>query len=229
VGYGTFARFYDAVQGDRSEALPFIRPQLEGARTVLELACGTGSVLAHLRGDFDVVGVDLSPEMLEVARGKLPGAELVEGDMTSVRLGRRFDAVLCLYDAVNHLTDFEDWERVFDTALAHLEPSGAFVFDVNSEDRLDWFVGRPPVALDFEGGVAVIDVVEGVGRVRDWDLRFFEHVEGDTYRLSREVIPEVGFPEAQIRAALELRFGNVEVVDENGRLWFTCRDPRPAA
>jgi len=229
VGYETFARFYDAIQGDRAEALPFVLPQLEGARTVLELACGTGSVLAHLRGDFDVLGVDLSPEMLDLAREKLPGVELLEGDMTSIRLGRHFDAVLCLYDAVNHLTSFADWERVFETALAHLEPGGVFVFDVNSEDRLDWFVGRPPVALDFDGGVAVIDVVDGGGRVREWDLRFFEHVEGDSYRLSHAVIPEVAFPERQIRDALAPRFGVVEVVDENGRLWFTCRDPRPGA
>jgi SAM-dependent methyltransferase len=228
-GYEAFARYYDAVQGDRSEALPFVRPQLAGARTVLELACGTGSVLAHLRDEHAVVGVDLSPEMLAIAREKLPDVELVEGDMTSIRLDRRFDAVLCLYDAVNHLTDFADWERVFDTAVAHLEPRGVFVFDVNSEERLDWFVGRPAVALDFEGGVAVIDVVDGGGRIRNWELRFFEHVEGDAYRHSSETIQEVSFPEAEIRAALDKRFSRVATIDENGRLWFTCRDPQPPA
>src|SRR5581483_7925995 len=182
-GYSAFARFYDDVQGDRAEALPFVLPQLAGASTVLELACGTGSILAHLHDDFEVTGVDLSPEMPE----------------------------------------FDDWERLFDTAVAHLRPGGTFVFDVNSEERLDWFAQQPAVALDFgERNVAIVDVVDGGGRIRNWELRFFEHVDGDRYRLSREVIAEVAFPEAQVRAALEARFAEVDVVEDNGRLWFTC-------
>jgi SAM-dependent methyltransferase len=228
VPYETFARFYDAIQGDRAEALPFVLPHLRGASTVLELACGTGSILAQLKGDYEVTGVDLSPEMLELARQKLPDVELHLGDMRSIRLGRAFDAVLCLYDAVNHLPDLADWERVFDTAVAHLRPGGVFVFDVNSEERLDWFVGRPPVALDFDRGVAVIDVIDGGGPVRIWELRFFEQIDGDRYRLSREAIRRVAFPEADVRAALESRFGEVAVEDENGRLWFACRDPHAA-
>jgi SAM-dependent methyltransferase len=226
VPYERFARFYDAIQGDRAEAMPFVLPHLAGAKTVLELACGTGSILVQLQGDYDVTGVDLSQEMLALAREKLPNAELVEGDMTTVRLGRAFDAVLCLYDAVNHLLGFDEWERLFDTALAHLAPGGVFVFDVNSEERLDWFVGRPAVALDFDGGVAVIDVVDAGGRIRNWDLRFFESLGDDRYRLTREVIPEVAFPEADVRVALESRFADVRVEDDNGRLWFACRDPR---
>jgi SAM-dependent methyltransferase len=228
--YEVFARFYDAIQGDRAEALPFVRPHLVGARTVLELACGTGSVLALLRDDFEVTGVDLSPQMLEIAREKLPDAELVLGDMTGVRLGRTFDAVLCLYDAVNHLVEFADWERLFDTARAHLDAGGVFVFDMNSEERLDWFVARPAVALDFdEADVAVVDVVDGGGRIRNWELRIFEHVAGDEYRLAREVIAEAAFPQEHVRASLESRFGVVEAQEDNGRLWFACRDPRAVA
>lgn len=168
--------------------------------------------------------------MLELAREKLPDVELLSGDMTNVRLGRTFDAVLCLYDAVNHLPEFDDWERLFDTAVAHLRPGGTFVFDVNSEERLDWFAQQPAVALDFgERNVAIVDVVDGGGRIRNWELRFFEHVDGDRYRLSREVIAEVAFPEAQVRAALEARFAEVDVVEDNGRLWFTCRGPAAAS
>jgi hypothetical protein len=110
----------------------------------------------------------------------VPDVELVQGDMTTIRLGRTFDAVLCLYDAINHLTDFADWERTFDTAVAHLEAAGVFVFDANSVERLDWFVGRPAVAQEFgEADVVVIDVVDGGGPLRNWDLRVFERIEGD--------------------------------------------------
>jgi hypothetical protein len=43
------------------------------------------------------------------------------------------------------------------------------------------------------------------------------------------VIPEVGFPQERILAALDLRFARVECADDNGRLWFACRDPRRRA
>jgi SAM-dependent methyltransferase len=178
--YDALARFYDPVQGDRADAAAYARAQLpDGVERVLELACGTGSILAHLRVEYEVVGVDLSPQMLEIAAEKLPGIRLVQGDMTSIRLGECFDAVLCLYDSINHLLRFEDWERLFDTAAAHLVAGGVFVFDMYT---------------------IVIDVTDGGGGVRDWMLRVFEHVAGDEYRLAEETIHEIAFPAERVRA-----------------------------
>jgi SAM-dependent methyltransferase len=225
--YDALARFYDPVQGDRAEAAAYARAQLpDGVKTVLELACGTGSILAQLRADYDVVGVDLSPQMLAIAAEKLPGIRLVQGDMTAVRLGETFDAVLCLYDSINHLLRFEDWERLFDTALAHLAPGGVFVFDMNSKERLDWLAAQPAVAYEFgKGHTIVIDVTEGGDGVRDWKLRVFEHVTGDEYRLVEERIHEIAFSAEQVRAGLEARFASVVEHDESGRIWFVCADP----
>jgi SAM-dependent methyltransferase len=225
--YDALARFYDPVQGDRSDAAAYARAQLpESVETVLELACGTGSILAHLQADYDVVGVDLSPQMLEIAAEKLPGVRLVQGDMTEIRLGGRFDAVLCLYDSINHLLQFEQWERLFETAVAHLSAGGVFVFDMNSQERLDWFVDRPAVAFEFgEGNTIVIDVTDGGEGLRDWTLRVFEHIAGDEYRLAEETIREIAFPAVRVRASLEERFASVVEHDESGRLWFVCRDP----
>ena len=67
TSYRLFARFYDAIQGNRAHAA-FLRDLIErqhpSARTVLELACGTGSILKQLQADYSVTGLDLSPEML---------------------------------------------------------------------------------------------------------------------------------------------------------------------
>ena len=238
-GYETFARFYDAVQGDRAGDAGYARSLLErrcpGARSVLELACGTGSVLARLRPHYEVTGVDLSPEMLAVALRKLPGVELLEGDMTSVRLGRRFDAVLCLYDSVNHLLRWRDWERFFDTARAHLEPRGVLVFDVNTETRLASLAAAPPVVQLFDGNILLMDVTGAKPGVVEWHLRVIEQTGQTRYRLHDSTIPERGFPAKRIRAALEERFRRVHVLDplrsrpssRAGRLWFVCRGPQP--
>jgi SAM-dependent methyltransferase len=239
-GYAAFARFYDAVQGDRGSDAEYARSLLERhqpkAHSVLELACGTGSVLTRLRGDYEAAGVDLSPEMLAVARRKLPGVDLVQGDMTAVRLGRCFDAVLCLYDSVNHLPRKRDWERFFDTARAHLEPAGVVVFDVNTEARLARLAAAPPLVQRFDGNLLLVDVVAG-GRGRfDSHLRVFERTGGTRYRLHESIVPERSFPLEWIRVALDRRFRRVRVIDRlrsrpnrhSGRLWFVCEGPLTA-
>lgn len=98
--YDTFARFYDPVQGDRADHAAYMRWLIEKhhptARTAIELACGTGSILVQLQPDFEVTGVDLSGPMLAVAAEKVPEARLVQADMTEVHIGEAFDVVLCL-------------------------------------------------------------------------------------------------------------------------------------
>ena len=74
------------MQGDRVEHGAYLRGLIEKhhpqARDVLELACGTGSVLKQLQDDYQVTGVDRSEEMLAIASAKVPQARLVVGDMT---------------------------------------------------------------------------------------------------------------------------------------------------
>jgi SAM-dependent methyltransferase len=240
-GYAAFARFYDAVQGDRADAADFARSLLERhhpqARRVLELACGTGSILARLRPRYEVTGVDLSAEMLAVARRKLAGVELVQADMTGVRLGRRFDAVLCLYDSINHLLRFRQWEAVFDRACEHLEPDGVFVFDLNTERRLAALAAAPPSVEWFDGNLLLLEVAAAGRGVVDWQLRVFEHTgEAARYRLHETTIPETSFPLERIRESLLRRFRSVRILDplrarptsRSGRLWLVCGGPRPA-
>jgi hypothetical protein len=146
--------------------------------------------------------------------------------MRTVRLGERFDAVLCLFDSINHLLHFREWEQVFDTAALHLAPEGAFVFDVNTVERLRRLVEGPAVAERFgEGGVLVVDVTGGRGGTADWRLQVFERVAGTEYRLHEETIPEIAFPVERIRTALAARFGRVDEHDQAGRLYLVCTDP----
>jgi ubiquinone/menaquinone biosynthesis C-methylase UbiE len=90
TSYDTFGTFYDAVMGDRTEATKrlrsFIRNASPKAKNVLELACGTGSVLKHLSKHYDVWGLDLSERMLSIARKKVPHARLSRQNMVTFRL-----------------------------------------------------------------------------------------------------------------------------------------------
>src|SRR3954447_25512139 len=115
--YDAFARFYDAVQGDRAEHAAYIQTLIDkhhhAAATVLELGCGTGSVMKQLAPRYRVTGVDRSAAMLELAAEKLPDARLLRADIRTFALGESFDVVLCVYDTINHLLAFADWDAVF--------------------------------------------------------------------------------------------------------------------
>jgi predicted TPR repeat methyltransferase len=202
------------------------------ATTVLELACGTGSVLKQLDSDYEVTGVDLSERMLEIAARKVPRARLIRADMTRVALDERFDVVLCVYDSINHLLKFGQWEAVFDRAHMHLEDGGLFIFDVNTERRLASFAALPAATQWFgDANLMVMDVVDGGKGVFVWSIRVFEHLGDGSYRLHTEDIREVAFPADRIRRALRKRFRRVWTYDRersrpspaSGRLHFVCR------
>ena len=96
--------------GDRTEATErlrdFIRKASPKAKNVLELASGTGSVLKHLSKNYDVWGLDLSRQMLSIARKKVPQASLSCQNMVTFHLRQRFDVVCCVFDSMNHVAVF---------------------------------------------------------------------------------------------------------------------------
>lgn len=97
----------------------------EGAR-ILHLGSGGGSLDHQLAPHFQLTGVDLSPAMVELARGVNPGVEYVVGDMREVRLGRLFDVVL-VHDAIAYMASPEELLAAYRTAAAHLAPGGVLL------------------------------------------------------------------------------------------------------
>jgi SAM-dependent methyltransferase len=100
-----------------------------GGRTWLDVACGTGQHLEHLRRTYEVTGVDLSGDMLRIARRRLPRVPLVRGDMRTFRLGREFDVVTCLFSAIGHLDSDADLRRAFANFRRHLAPGGVAIVE----------------------------------------------------------------------------------------------------
>jgi SAM-dependent methyltransferase len=222
--YDLFSPFYDAVMDDPApradrvvEWIERYRPQ---AHSVLELGCGTGSVLARLDAVPELTGVDQSPKMLAVARAKVPRARLLEGDMKSFSLGQRFDVVICVFDSLNHLLFFGDWESMFDAVHQHLVDGGLFIFDVNTVGELRRLGEESPWVDDFDGGVAIIDVSfaedgESEG-ISVWDIRIFEEISPSRYNLHQERIGELAVRLSRIRAALQAKFVLLDETSDQG-------------
>lgn len=95
--------------------------------TVLDLGSGGGHVAVHLKDTFTMTLVDISDQMLTVSRRLNPECEHHVGDMRTIRLGRRFDAVL-VHDAIDYIIGAADLRQVIQTAAAHCKPGGVALF-----------------------------------------------------------------------------------------------------
>lgn len=96
-------------------------------RDVLVLGSGAGNTAGHLKARYKLTLTDVSDEMLDVSRAAHPDCEHLIGDMRTVRLRRKFDAVLA-EDAIMYMTTEEELAAVFATAFAHLRAGGSAVF-----------------------------------------------------------------------------------------------------
>jgi SAM-dependent methyltransferase len=145
--YNHFSRFYDLVMGDRSRAARFtcslIARHKPKTKTVLAIECGTGAILGFLSDRYDVTGLDRSQPILAIVRQKLPHIRFFRRDMTSFHIAKRFDAIVCVFDSLNHLLRFGEWQNTFRQVARHLEAGGLFVFDVNTFGKLQRLADGP--------------------------------------------------------------------------------------
>ena len=113
-----------------AEEAGFAAALLRGAEpatsTVLELGSGGGNNAAHLKREFAMTLVDLSPEMLAVSRRLNPECEHLQGDMRTLRLDRQFDAVF-VHDAIEYMTTEDELRQAVATVYAHCRPGGVAV------------------------------------------------------------------------------------------------------
>jgi SAM-dependent methyltransferase len=134
-----------------------VRERRPEARTLLDVACGTGRHLEHLQKSFDCEGVDLDEGLLEVARDRLPGVPFELADMRDFDLGRRFDAVTCLFSAIGFVDGPDELRAAAASLARHLEPGGVLVVEPWIAPD-DWIPNRPHLLSHEEPGLALARV-----------------------------------------------------------------------
>jgi SAM-dependent methyltransferase len=176
------ARIYDAIYAsirdyprEAAELDRLIQERRPGARTLLDVACGTGAHLEHLTG-YEVEGLDLDPEMLAVARERLPDVPFHQGDMADFDLGKRFDAVVCMFSSIGYVRTEEGLRSAIAAMARHLEPGAVLVVEpwLSPEVWRDRHVGA--VFVDEpELKIARMNVAEREGNV---SMVVFEYLVG---------------------------------------------------
>jgi len=139
--YAFVAELYDYVvpYRERQDVSFFIDAAKESGGPVLEIGCGTGRVLIPIaRAGVEIVGLDLSPQMLAVCRRHLAGeaaavrarVELRQGDMRRFQLGRTFPLITIPFRPFQHLIDVEDQMACLQAIRRHLTPDGRLILDL---------------------------------------------------------------------------------------------------
>ena len=133
--YSVLNRLYDRLYGfkdyagEAARVHELVQERFPGARTLLDVACGTGKHLEQLRAWYAVEGLDLDPELLALARERLPGVRLHQADMTEFDLGRRFHAVVCLFSSIGYVRTTERLRSAAAAMAHHLEAGGVLVLE----------------------------------------------------------------------------------------------------
>ncbi|MBR2491558.1 MAG: class I SAM-dependent methyltransferase [Ruminiclostridium sp.] len=209
--------------------------------TVLDLACGTGTMSFLLaERDYEVIGVDFSPEMLaqtfekELPEDKERPIFLCQA-MEDLDLYGTVDACVCLLDSVNHVTDPATLQKAFGRVRLFLEPGGLFVFDVHTPEHL----------AGLDGGIFLDETEDAycvwrtdydpVDRICTYAMDVFHREEDDLWYREGEVHEEYAYTMAELTRYLEeagfvdiCQHGNLKLNQPEGgedRVFFTARKP----
>ena len=129
--YDDLYAFYDLINPGRDEEHAYYRNLIAETDDVLEVACGSGSLTSEIaKFARSVVGIDISPKMLEIARLRVPGAEFLETDMRSFEVDKIFDKVICPFNSFMHMHSDKDAVAALSLFRAHCKPTGQIVVDM---------------------------------------------------------------------------------------------------
>jgi SAM-dependent methyltransferase len=153
-------------------------PRVPPPARVLDLCCGTGhlSRVLHARG-YRVVGLDRSMDMLRVAREAVPGLPVVCADAS--RFGAAgFDAVVCTFDSVNHLTALSAVEGLFESVHRSLRSGGILLFDINTPPAFASEWGKSSAFVTDDAALFVRGAYDALNRVGHTDITTFLFRDG---------------------------------------------------
>ena len=244
--YHNLAASYDRLTNDVDyEAtvefyMEILRREDYKPRTVVDLACGTGSVTAILaKKGYPVLGVDMSEEMLTEAAMKAmdidPMPRFVCQKLQELKLPRAVDMAVCALDSLDYITDPDDCKEAIRRTYKALNPGGIFIFDVNTPEKLRAMDGQ--VFLDEDDDVYCVwrGEFDADANICTYWMDLFQR-QGRTWNRSYEEHREYAYSEEQLRSYLkEAGFTHIEVyadrkfeapAEGEQRIYFKARKGR---
>ncbi|WP_330684031.1 class I SAM-dependent DNA methyltransferase [Petrocella sp. FN5] len=177
---------------------------------ILDLGCGTGSMTNLMaKKGYEMIGVDLSEDMLAIARDKakeeeLEGVMYLNQDMTELDLFGTVDAVISVGDALNYITFEEDLKKTFEKVNLFLNPGGLFIFDMNTVYKFKEVLGNKTYAENHEDYAYIWENYYYEDEaINEYEVNVFIKNEDGLYEKSTEVHHERGYEPKEVIKCLE--------------------------
>lgn len=233
--YTGFASVYDMFMDNipydewSSYLISLLKEYGVGDGLVLDLGCGTGSVTERLAAaGYDMIGVDLSEEMLQIAMEKRmeSGHDILYllQDMREFELYGTVRAVVSICDSMNYILEEEDLKQVFSLVNNYLDPGGIFIFDLNTVYKYQEILGEQTIAEDREECSFIWDnFYDEEEMINEYDLTVFVQEEGDLFRRYCETHYQRAYSSETVRALIEKAGMEVLAIYDA----FTYNKPKP--
>ena len=219
--YTGFAEVYDVFQDNvpYEEWCSYVTGLLKEYQVmdglVLDLGCGTGSLTGLMaRSGYDMIGIDNSGEMLQIAMNKRNASGLdilyLLQDMRGFELYGTVNAVISICDSMNYIMEYQELVEVFRLVNNYLDPKGVFIFDLNTEYKYRELLADNTFAEDREESSFIWNnFYDEEDKVNEYDLTLFVK-EGELYRKFEETHYQRAYGLDQIQQAI--RDGGMEFV-----------------
>ena len=219
--YTGFAEVYDVFQDNvpYEEWCSYVTGLLKEYQVmdglVLDLGCGTGSLTGLMaRSGYDMIGIDNSGEMLQIAMNKRNASGLdilyLLQDMRGFELYGTVKAVISICDSMNYIMEYQELVEVFRLVNNYLDPKGVFIFDLNTEYKYRELLADNTFAEDREESSFIWNnFYDEEDKVNEYDLTLFVK-EGELYRKFEETHYKHAYDLDQIQQAI--RDGGMEFV-----------------
>ncbi|GEO58138.1 class I SAM-dependent DNA methyltransferase [Companilactobacillus bobalius] len=239
--YNSFARVYSELMDDSLYAkwAQYVEQQVsDKAKSLLDVACGTGDLTIQLADRFQVTGTDLSEEMLKIAAEKATKAKknipFVQSNMMDLFDFDKFDVITCFDDSICYLKDEDELAVAFNQAYEHLNEGGKYLFDAHSLYQMDEVFPGYMFNHRAEDSAFMWNSYEGeYPHSIEHELTFFnwnEKIQG--YSVNTElhkertypvetfemILKDIGFKNVQVTA----EFGQSEIKDNSTRWFFAA-------
>lgn len=244
--YREFAFVYDELMDDVDYENwidyieKIIKKEDAKVQNILELACGTGNITIPLaKKNYDIAGIDISDEMLNVARTKAEKQNielvLLEQDISELDFDvTNLDCVLCACDGFNYITYDEDLENVFSKTYELLKEEGIFIFDISSFYKLSTILGDNMYGENRENiSYMWQNYFDDEQNLVEMELTFFVADEGGKFDKYEEVHLQRAYTEEEIIKILnKAGFSKIKVYgdftfeypsEDSERIFFICR------
>ncbi|MEE1185954.1 MAG: class I SAM-dependent methyltransferase [Acutalibacteraceae bacterium] len=220
MAYEYFAQVYDKLMEDfdyvcyTNNLINIFEKYSKKPKLLLDLACGTGDIAVNMiEKGIDTIAVDISEEMLQVAKSKNENLLCLCQDASELDLFGTVDGAICTLDSLNHIVEPDKLQRVFNKVSLFLEKDCLFIFDMNTEYKHNQVLANNTFVIENENIYCVWQNYTE-NNITDIDLDFFIGNNNNSYSRYFEQFSERAYSDDEIKKAVNNSgLETVEILD----------------